>query len=290
MKRIRCQIPDQMKTSEFIVRPHEGKKDLQEFLSGRLNLSRGKAKKLLDRRSVFVNRQRVWMARHTLQVKDVVQVVQNDPAPTPARRSLGILFDDGVYVVANKPAGMLSNDDPDSVESALRTQLSAPELEACHRLDRDTTGCLLFGRGRKACQAVEGLFRQHRVLKEYHTIVTGHYANAVSTVRTHIDHRPAVTNVRLLCAGREASHLLVHISTGRTHQIRRHLASTGHAVLGDREYGPVLAEDRRQLQVPRQMLHASRIEFEHPLTHTPVSASASLPGDFRKCLQIFRLS
>ena len=100
--------------------------------------------------------------------------------------------------------------------------------------------------------------------------------------------QPAVSRVTREAAGADASFLRVRIETGRTNQIRKHLASVRHPIVGDRVFGLKSARDPRLMQVPRQMLHASTLTLPHPLVpHAEIKAHAPLPADFRACLRLF---
>ena len=277
-----------MKTAQFTVEGGKHGATLQDFVAERLDISRKKAKDLLDARNVFVNARRVWMARHALSRGDQVEILVA-PAASPAARRLRILHEDPDYLVADKPPGMLSNG-PDSAESLLRTQLVKSGILAVHRLDRDTSGCLLLATSRAAFDAAIPLFRGHRVKKTYHAIAAGRIAAPAQTVRIPVDGERAVTHLRLLDACGEASHLLVSIETGRTHQIRKHLDAIGHPLLGDRQYGTNAPATERTLTVPRQMLHAYSIQFSPPTQSRGVQAVAPLPPDFRACLRKFKLT
>jgi 23S rRNA pseudouridine1911/1915/1917 synthase len=266
---------------------------LVRFLSDRLAVSSRKAKALLDERCVFVNRRRVWMARHPLGPGDVVEVITapraaRAPTPTQPVRAPRVLVREDDYLVLDKPAGLLSNG-PDSAETLARAASDAPALRAVHRLDRDTSGCLLMARSNAAFASAIPQFRRRRVLKVYHAIVAGRFPLSEQTIRSPLDGEPAATHVRRLDANDSASHLAVRIETGRTHQIRRHMARAGHPILGDRQYGTETLNDRRYLEVPRQMLHASELRFPHPAGDRVVEAVSPLPSDFRACLDRFGL-
>jgi 23S rRNA-/tRNA-specific pseudouridylate synthase len=184
---------------------------------------------------------------------------------------------------------MLSNG-LNSVESKLREHLRLPALVAAHRLDRDTSGCLLMAKTAQAFDNVLPLFRRHDVKKTYHVIAAGRVEESEQVITVPIDGEMAITRVRTLDVNRDASHLLVTIDTGRTHQIRKHLDHIRHPVIGDRHYGTRLAASDKSLRVGRQMLHASTIEFVHPETHRRVFAKAPLPRDFRNGLRTFNLT
>ena len=134
-----------MPQHSYTVSVGEQDQELVEFLAHHLQTSRKGARCLLDARVVFVNTKRVWMARHVLRTGDEVEVNMPAAAASHAGQPIPLLFQDSICVVANKPSGMLANG-PDSLEEQLRSQMRCPELEAVHRLDRDTSGCLLCAR------------------------------------------------------------------------------------------------------------------------------------------------
>ncbi len=277
-----------MPNLSHIVRPSEGGMPLLDFLTARLRLSRRRAKALLDARSVWVNRRRVWMARHALAPRDVVEVLAA-PAPKGTEQlEIPVLYEDEDLLIINKPAGWLANG-PHSVEETLIRRRGNPRLRAAHRLDRDTSGCMLLVKNDGAFDQAAALLRDRRMLKLYRAIVAGCLRTEGMVIRQPLDGQSAVTKIRTLDANRLATHLAVSLETGRTHQIRRHLAARHHPVLGDRQYGgELLAGDTYRL-VPRQMLHARTIEFRWPRTDREVRVEAPLPADFRACLKTFRL-
>ena len=273
----------------FVVSKVEAGQSLQVFLSLKLSVSKRVAKNLLDNRNAWVNRKCVWMAHHLLHQGDTVEVPtahtqrSKDEAPAKVR----VLVEDEHYLVADKPSGMLAVG-KGSVEELLRTQAGLPALRAVHRLDRDTTGCLLFAKSAVAFDAAVAMFKTRRVSKIYQTIVFGSLDRSASTVDQELDGERAVSHIQREAVSKDASFLKVRIETGRTHQIRRHLASIRHPVLGDREHGVKFARDPRLLTIPRQMLHASGLELPHPMTlGKTLKAHSPLPADFRRCLKLF---
>jgi 23S rRNA-/tRNA-specific pseudouridylate synthase len=277
-----------MKTVTRVVSRADAGVTLQDFIAVHLALSRNRAKALLDSRGVLVNRERVWMARHILQPGDSVQIMETAPTRATRNTDIAILFDDGGFIVADKPPGIVSNG-PDSIESNLQQQLACPDLLAVHRLDRDTTGCLLLARSSALFDKAVAWFRSHRVRKAYHVLVVGSADSSRREVRSLIDGRTAVTRLTVLDSCREASHLYAEIVTGRTHQIRRHLIEIGLPVLGDRQYGhhPLSIQEAT---IPRQMLHAALLEFPSPTCDARhESVQSQIPADFRKAMRLFGL-
>ena len=264
---------------------------LLDHLAESLGLSRRAAKTLLDDRQVFVNGRRIWMAKHLLQTRDAVELLPDAVAPkSDQAATVRLLVDEPTFLVADKPPRLLTVGDK-SLEVRLRDQLGLPGLRAVHRLDKDTSGCVLFAKDEETRRKLVAQFEEGRVRKLYHALVAGNLAEPQMDVRVPVDHLPAVSHVRQVAAQTKpprAAHLTVAIETGRTHQIRIHLHHLGHPVLGDRQYFNARSGDFPE--VPRQMLHASELRFAHPATGKPVCAASSLPRDFRDWLRLLRLT
>lgn len=274
---------------------------LQDFLALKFSLSRRTAKAMIDGRNVWVNRKCVWIARYELKTGDVVEIPvqvvrgalrQREGASRPSTgvslRHIRVLWQDDDYLVCDKPAGLVSCDDPKSVEAVLRAQEKLPNLEAVHRLDRDTTGCLLLAKRHAGKLAAVEVFKTRKVFKTYHAVVVGKVKFAHQLIDAPLDGQEAVSRVSREAAAEDASFLRIKIETGRTNQIRRHLASIRAPIIGDRVFGLKNARDARLIGVPRQMLHASSLSLPHPLVaHAEISVHSPLPADFRKTLKVF---
>lgn len=283
-----------------VNRPDAGK-PLQDFLAARLGLSRRAAKAVIDGRSVWVNRKCVWIAHHALKTGDAVELpkvvvaaarrqagsAKTEIAPVE-RKHVRVLVETDDYIVADKPSGLLVNDDPKSVEMILREQLREPNLQAVHRLDRDTTGCLLFAKTYAAYAAAVEVFKTRSVSKTYAAIVAGEFPYAHQKIDTPLDDQPAISIVTREAKGTDASFLRVRIETGRTNQIRRHLAGVRYPIVGDRTFGLKSARDPRLMTVPRQMLHATALSLPNPMKKgEEIKAHSPLPADFRSALKLF---
>lgn len=276
-------------------------KVLQDFLALKFSLSRRTAKAMIDGRSIWVNRKCVWIARFALRTGDLVEIpslvvkgARKQSGGEDARREtkdvrhVRVLWSNESYLVCDKPAGLVSCDDPKSVETILREQEKIPTLEAVHRLDRDTTGCLMFAKNHAAFLAAVEVFKTHKVSKVYHAVATGSFKYAHQVIDSPIDGQPAVSKVTREGASADASFLRIRIETGRTNQIRKHLASVRAPIVGDRVFGLKSARDPRLMLVPRQMLHASTLTLPDPLSpHDEISVHSPLPADFRATLKLF---
>ena len=278
----------------IVTRDEEGI-TLQDFLSARLKVTKRAAKAMIDARVVWVNRKLVWIARHTLQPGDKVAfVVQKSTGAkqdksAEARPHIRILWQDEWYLAVDKPAGVLTQG-RNSAEELLREQEHNRAIAAVHRLDRETSGVMLFAKSAEALEAAIEMFKTHRVVKCYAALAAGGIERQASTLTETLDGERAVTHVKKMQSNAEASFLSLRIETGRTHQIRRHLAGIRHPIIGDRQYGVKQANDPRLLSVTRQMLHASELELPHPMVlGQHIKAHAPLPADFRSALKLFGL-
>ena len=289
---------------KYIVKKAYAGKSLQDFLAGEIGLSRRSAKAVIDGRSVWVNRSCVWISHHQMKTGDVVEVPQivvagakkqsekagiKTPEKTvEEKRHIRVLVETDDYIVVDKPAGLVSCEDPRSVENILREQLSRPSLEAVHRLDRDTSGCLLFAKHRKAHEAAVEIFKTRKVTKVYRAIVVGAFPYAHERINAPLDGQSAQSDVSREMVSPDASFVRISIDTGRTNQIRRHLASIRFPVVGDRVFGLKSARDPRLMAVPRQMLHAVSLELPNTMNlKERIHAHSPLPADFRSVLKTF---
>ena len=128
------------------------------------------------------------------------------------------------------------------------------------------------------------------VVKVYQAIVAGRVPEELATIKKPIEAKSAITRLQVLDSHREASHIRLRLDTGRTHQIRKHLAAMRHPVLGDHSYTNRAVRSEAMRNVPRQMLHASGVSFSHPNTNKVVRVKAPLPPDFKACLKALKLS
>lgn len=270
----------------FQIKPHEQGHTLLEVLADRRRCSKKQAKALLDSKQVLVNSQRIWMARHKVAVRDVVEIIRSEAGSI---KKIDVLKKAGDILVVNKPAGLVTNENPKSVEVRLQREQHNPQLCAVHRLDRDTSGCVIFAKDADAKAAMIPLFKDQDVVKIYRAIVNGRVSDKLENITRDIDGESATTRVNVLDRNRFASYLELRIKTGRTHQIRRHLSFVRHPVLGDKGYAGSkgLADILRTL--PRQMLHAYRLVLPVPGQPKPLRVTAPVPADFKETLQALKL-
>jgi 23S rRNA pseudouridine1911/1915/1917 synthase len=225
---------------------------------------------------------------------------------------LGIVYDDDDIVVVDKPAGVAAHPsigwEGPTVLGALAgagfriaTSGAAERAGIVHRLDVGTSGLMVVAKTETAYTALKRAFHDREVHKIYHAVVQGHPDPLTGTIDAPIgrhpgaswkfavtaDGKPSVTHYETLEAFPSASLLEIELETGRTHQIRVHMAAQRHPCVGDAMYGADPSISAR-LGLTRQWLHAKRLGFEHPATRQPVEFVSEYPADLQHALEVLR--
>jgi 23S rRNA pseudouridine1911/1915/1917 synthase len=233
------------------------------------------------------------------------------PRPRPARPGFRIAFEDAHLVVIEKPEGVSSvpyerketGTALDLIREAWRhagKRATATPLYTVHRIDKDTSGLLCFAKTRLAERALHEVFQQHRASREYLAVAEGQVGSRRIQSRIAADRgdgirgstrhpeqgQDAVTHVEAVRALRGATLCRVRLETGRTHQIRIHLAEAGHPLVGETVYiRDLLRAGRQPLPSPRLMLHAATLGLPHPVTGAPIDLRAPPPPSFVAVLE-----
>ena len=274
------------------------------------DLTRSAAQKLLERGAVTLNG---GPARKNDRPApgDVLEVVLPDPEPidlVPQDIPLDVVYEDGDVIVVNKPVGLVVHPAPGHPDGTLvnallyhcGTSLSGINGELrpgiVHRIDRDTSGLIIAAKNDRAHLALAAQLQDHSLARTYEAVAVGGLRKDSGTVDAPIGRHPvdrkkmavdrkngreAITHWTVLARYPGYTHVECRLETGRTHQIRVHLASIGHPLLGDTVYGakkpvPGLAG---------QCLHARRLRFVHPSTGEPVELECPLPEWFQDVLR-----
>ncbi len=306
---------------ELTVEP-QGADRLDRFVADRLELSRTRVQRLVADGRVTVDGRRARKSE-TLEPGSVVLVEVPAPEPVelePEDIPLHIVYEDEAILIVDKPAGMVVHPAPGHRTGTLVHALlwHAPELSGVggrqrpgivHRLDRDTSGLLVVAKTDTAHRTLADALRRRRVRRFYLAATWGHLAESPVTIDAPIgrdpsdrkrmavveDGRSATTRVEVREQWARAELLDVALRTGRTHQIRVHLAHLGHPVIGDAAYGAgwergLGGPTRRwvgQLArlVPRQFLHAAELAFAHPETGQALHFRSPLPEDLARAAE-----
>jgi 23S rRNA pseudouridine955/2504/2580 synthase len=281
---------------------------IDNYLVARLKgVPKSRIYRILRSGEVRINSKRVGpeqkvIAGDRIRVPPVRVAERPEEAPAPHFK-LPILFEDEALVAIDKPAGLAvhggSGIAHGVIESLRSIRREARFLELVHRLDRETSGVLLVAKKRSALTALHEMMRTRAIDKRYLAGVAGRFRNQVQRVRLSLakrvndagekhvrvsdDGQEAETVFRLVERGGDMSLLEAELLTGRTHQIRVHLAHLGHPVLGDDKYGDFeLNKALRKEGLKRMFLHAAKLSFAHPLTGKALELISPLPADLEK--------
>ena len=311
------------RTEHFTVEQSLPGERLDIFLRAKFPaVSRGAMQRLIEQGHIRVDGKTV-KPTHSPRAGEKIEIHFPEPKPAAAQPEeipLDILFEDKSLLVVNKPAGLVVHPAAGHEEHTLVNAL----LHHCqgslsgiggvarpgivHRLDKETSGCLVVAKNDETHIALSEQFANRIVKKVYHAIVCGEVPRDAGEIHAAIarhpthrkrmavqddsDGRAAHTSYRVLEKLKCATYVEVQIHTGRTHQIRVHFQHLGHPVVGDDTYGSTKNKRLKELAnyaAPRVLLHAKNLNFIHPRTQKPLKVSAPLPDDFKLALKLLRV-
>ena len=299
----------------ILLRASEESKNqrLDAFLASSLDgLTRSQAARLIESGEVAVNGKTAGKSYKLAGGEDIA-VTLPEPEPVeavPQDIPLDVVYEDADVIVVNKPSGMVVHPAPGHPDGTLVNALlyhcagtlsgvgGALRPGIVHRIDRDTSGLIIAAKNDAAHQYLSAQLADHTLARTYECIVVGSLREDRGTVDAPIARHPADRKrMAVVAGGREAvthweviarypgyTHVRCRLETGRTHQIRVHMAYIGHPILGDTVYGA-------KKEVPGltgQCLHAVGLRFLHPRTHEVVELSCPLPEEFTRMLQKIR--
>ena len=306
------------------VSAEDAGKRLDRFAAEHTELSRSALTRLIDGGSITVNQVTVEK-NHRMVAGDTVEIVLPEPEPCeaiPQDIPLDIVYEDSDLIVINKPVGMVVHPAPGNPDGTLvnallyhcGTSLSGiggvirPGI--VHRIDKDTSGLLVVAKNDDAHLALAAQLKGHHIRRTYYAIAIGNLREDSGTVdapigrhpvdrkrmavirNTDLKARDAVTHWNVLARahadGQAFTLIRCELETGRTHQIRVHMASIGHPLLGDPIYGGASTafESKHKRLITGQCLHAKELEFTHPTTKETVHFSCPLPESMERLTEI----
>ncbi|TNE41136.1 MAG: RluA family pseudouridine synthase [Alphaproteobacteria bacterium] len=296
------------------------------------DLSRSRLKALLMEGKVTLNGATITDPSYRVKQGDEIEITLPPPAPAepePQKMDLDVVYEDSDVIVINKPAGLVVHPGAGTPDGTLVNALLAhcgaslsgiggvARPGIVHRIDKDTSGLIVVAKNDKAHQSLAAQFEEHSVERSYLALVWGDVRQLTGTIESQIARsknnrkkmavvksagRHAVTHYKVLerfgpPGGAIATLVECRLETGRTHQIRVHMAQLGHTLIGDPLYGSqrkrapatLPEETRTQLeQFPRQALHARTLGFEHPSTGEFISFDSETPNDFKTLINSLR--
>ena len=276
---------------------------LDKFVCEKLEISRNLCKKWIEEGYITVN-DKPTKGSYTLKMNDNViieEVEVEEYQIIPENLNLEYVYNDSDLCVVNKPSGMVVHPAPGALEHTLVHGLMydlKDELSGIngvmrpgivHRIDKDTSGLLVVAKNDNAHEKLSLQLQDHSMMREYVALVYGLVPNDLGRINAPIgrdpidrlkmcvikDGKPAITNFRVLKRFKDKTLVLCKLETGRTHQIRVHMAYLGHPVVGDPIYGP-----RKTIGENGQFLHAKTLGFTHPKTNEFISFDSELPQYF----------
>jgi 23S rRNA pseudouridine1911/1915/1917 synthase len=318
--------PENALARTFFVTLEEKGLRLDVFIAGKApELSRSQVKRIIEEGEVRVNETPVTKAGTKLRAGEHVAFTLQPAQPWEVAAQdipLQILYEDRDLLVIDKPAGMVIHPAPGHHEGTLVNAIlhHCDDLSGIggvirpgivHRLDKDTSGVLLVAKNDETHHCLSDQFKGHTVKKTYKALVFGSNLDDEGTIALPVGRHPedrkrmstrsrrgkdAVSHWRVVGRYGDVALVDVDIETGRTHQIRVHLSSVGHPVVGDRVYGGAgrvksvqdTALRARLAAFPRQALHAWRIGFLHPRDNRELEFTAPLPEDMQTLLDYLR--
>lgn len=286
------------------IRGNLNNKTVRDFFLAN-SLSKPKINYLISNNCTFINGE-VATYNTIIKQNDYIMVDISNYEKldySPVNKKLEILYEDDYLLIVNKPKEtIIYSDDKtknDTLANIIAGYYTQKELDLtirhCHRLDADTTGCLIYAKDLITHSAISNMFEKNQIEKYYYAIIEGMLLNdgtinlAIGKDR-HINGKmiayknglPALTKYQVLDSSKTASLVKVKIETGRTHQIRVHFSTLLHPLYGDTLYGAITKS--------RVMLHCQSLKFVHPITGKKIEIKCNIPSDFRQILKANNLS
>ncbi|WP_246050075.1 RluA family pseudouridine synthase [Aquibacillus sediminis] len=291
-----------MKQKNKNVEQYEVKQPVQllPFLIEKMsNRSRNTVKSILARGQVNVNDREITQHNFQLQPNDTVSILKNKVAKAASFDGMKLLYEDDAVIVVEKDAGLLSMASPKERSRTAYKQLMAyvrkvnpnNRIFIVHRLDRDTSGVMMFAKNEKVKQKLQQAWKDMVAERTYVALVEGVVKKSEGTITSWLkesktfkmysspkpnDGQRAVTHYNVMQSNNQFSLLQVHLETGRKKQIRVHMTDIGHPIVGDKKYGSKVNTIRRL------GLHASVLAFYHPITGKLLRFESDIPPLFKK--------
>ena len=292
----------------FVVEEEDKGTRLDQYLVKQLDLTRTRVQNLIKENNIKVNNEKTKVA-YKIEPNDSVrvyipEVVEKDIEAEDIK--LDIVYQDGDIAIINKYSGMVVHPAHGHYSGTLVNAIlfQIKDLSGIngemrpgivHRLDKDTSGLIIVAKNDKAHTKLTEMFKNKEIKKTYLAIVKGKVSKETGRIETNIGRNEknrkkmsiskkkkkgklAITTYKVIDSNERYSLLDVNIETGRTHQIRVHMKHIGYPILGDIVYG------RPDNKIMRQMLHAYKLEFKHPITSEEMVLEAQLPKDFVEAL------
>ena len=285
-----------------------GGERIDVYLSSKLDISRSKIQNLIKQEKILVN-DKITSSNYKVKENDIITVNDDlsfDINIEPEDIDIDVLYEDDYLLIVNKTSGMVVHPAPGNYTGTLVNALlyrfkkgTTTNLRPgiVHRIDKDTSGVMVVAKDDKTLELLSNMIKEKKVKRTYWAIVDGIIPHATGTIDapigrdvnnrekmavTDINSKDAITHFKVLKRFKDANQTLIecNLDTGRTHQIRVHMAYIGYPIYNDSVYGK-----RKNNTSFGQFLHSKKIEFIHPITGKEISIESDLPKEFKDYLE-----
>ena len=286
-------------TKEITLTAKEQSALMPFLISSLPKKSRDNIKSLLRNRQVLVNGEPVSQFNHELKPGDTIVISPSRPTVGLMARNMRLVYEDEYLIVIDKNAGLLSMASDNEkyltaysiLSNYVKSQKASNRIFIVHRLDRDTSGLMMFARSEKIQSLLQRDWKRNVTARTYVALVEGEVTEPQGVIKSYIyesrslvmhsTKNPekgelAITNYRLIKSGSDYSLLEVKLETGKKNQIRLHMQEIGHSIAGDKKYGAATSP------IGRLGLHASVLAFIHPITGKEMRFESRIPAKFRR--------
>lgn len=292
---------------EIIVELSIEKLSIKEFLESYCTLSSRKAKQLIKQKKIQINSKTAYYDSYVKSGDKVVFDLSEagKDSTLPESMALDIIYEDEYFMAINKPAGILVHPTPNfptnTLANGIKFYLLSKNLDIpirfINRIDRDTSGLVVIAKSGVAHSAVAAQFNEESSKKIYLAIAEGIFATVHGVIDNPIgtdednpirrmvreDGQKCITEYEVLEQYERHALIRLNLITGRTHQVRVHLSSIGHPLLGDKLY------DGNMQYIQRQALHAYEMIFKHPYSNKEIKLQAELPQDMQQLINLLKI-
>lgn len=287
---------------KYIANSNNTYENVKEVLKAHFNISDRLLLRLKNAQKIYLNGEPTYVSK-PISPNDVIEVhidfIEDNSNIVPTKMDLKLLYEDDCYIVINKEPNMPVHPSmlhfEDSISNGVKYYFDhiglQKKIRPVNRLDKDTSGIVIFAKNEYIQEALVSQMKSKDMKKTYLAICDGIFAKKTGTINLPITRKPgsiiermvdengaaAITHYSVLEEHDNISVVECVLETGRTHQIRVHLSALGHPIIGDTLYG-----SEKNSIASRQLLHAYKLEFIHPLTKQIVTYTAPVPDDLRK--------
>ena len=282
----------------YIIQKDDNYINVKEVIKAYFNISDRLLLRLKNTKNILLNGSPTYVSKEVTfgdEICVIIDFIEDNSNIVPKKMNLDILYEDDCYLVINKPPNLPVHPSMSHYENSLSNGVKyyfnsiglKKKIRPVNRLDKDTSGIVIFAKNEYIQECLVSQMKSKNFEKQYIAVCDGLFSEKKDTINLPIARKPgsiieryvdsngdiAITHYEIIKEFNNLSIVKCLLETGRTHQIRVHLSSLGHPILGDTLYG------KKDTNIPRQLLHAHKVKFIHPLTKEPLTYTAPIPND-----------